>query len=372
MNRDFGKSHLIAFERFDFYFFAERHSVAFQRHFREDASAEDPHAALRIAYPAKIEQAHGDRKDQVAYLMLEAHCLRVADRKPRRIQKVDFQMTKCFEQIRDGIGRVAMVSVKCDNDIAGGKREALLVRTPIAARVFANYSGAEVGGYFTRPVCRPVIDNNHFIDKWRHAAQDLLDPLFLVETRHDNGNALVVVHQKRKFQNLMRTLALLVSTTLATMIGFAQGNAELSQVQTVYLMPMANGFDQYLANRLRSVSQIRVVTDASKADAIFTDRLGPSFEARLDEMEASLKEKEAAAAPPVPGAESSSSALKLAPKTVSNIGRGRGTYFLVDRRSRILLWSSFHKAKDAQPKNMHANAGQLVEELAKDFTGKKK
>ena len=168
----------------------------------------------------------------------------------------------------------------------------------------------------------------------------------------------------------MRTLALLVSTTLATMIGFAQVNAELSQVQTIYLMPMANGFDQYLANRLRAVNQIRIVTDASKADAIFTDKIGLAFEARLDEIEATAKEKIAAAEPPVAG--QPQTGMRLAPKVISSIGRGRGTYFLVDRRSRIVLWSSFHKAKDAQPKNMHANAGKVANELAEDFSGKKK
>jgi hypothetical protein len=168
----------------------------------------------------------------------------------------------------------------------------------------------------------------------------------------------------------MRTLALLVSTTLACLVGFAQGNAELSQVQTVYLMPMANGFDQYLANRLREVSQIRIVTDASKADAIFTDKLGLAFEARLEEMEAIAKEKEEAANAKDKKVEDGSG-FKLASKVVSSIGRGRGTYFLVDRRSKIVLWSTFHKAKDAQPKNMHSNAGRVVDELAKDFKGKK-
>ncbi len=262
-----------------------------------------------------------------------------------------------------------MIAVEGDDNVARRKGETLLVGTSIPAGIFANHSGAEIGSHFAGAVCRTVIDDNHLIYKGRHSAQDLLDPLLLVQTRHDNGNALVVVHQKRKFQNRMRTLALLVSTTLATMIGFAQGNAELSQVQTIYLMPMANGFDQYLANRLRIINQIRVVTDASKADAIFTDKIGLAFEARLDEMEAAAKEKIAAAAPPVDG---ESQQMKLAPKVVSSIGRGRGTYFLVDRRSRVVLWSSFHKAKDAQPHNMHSNAGKVANELAADFSGKKK
>ena len=370
MNRNFGEANLLAFEGFDFYFFAERHSVAFERHFREDTSAEDPHAALRIADPAKIKQTHGDRKDEVAHFVFETHRFRIAHGEPRRIQKVDLKMTKCLQKIRDGVRRIAMIAVEGDDDVTRRKGEALLVGTSIPASIFANHSGPEIGSHFAGAVGRTVIDNNHLIDKGRHSTQDLLDSLLLVETRHDNGNALVVVHQKRKFQNRMRTLALLVSTTLATMIGFAQGNAELSQVQTIYLMPMANGFDQYLANRLRAVNQIRIVTDASKADAIFTDKIGLAFEARLDEMEAAAKEKIAAAAPPVPG--ESLPGMKLAPRVVSSIGRGRGTYFLVDRRSRVVLWSSFHKAKDAQPKNMHANAGKVANELAEDFSGKKK
>lgn len=169
----------------------------------------------------------------------------------------------------------------------------------------------------------------------------------------------------------MRTLALLVSTTLSVLSGYAQANAELSQVQTVYLMPMGSGFDQYLANRLRAVSQIRVVTDASKADAIFTDKLGVAFESRIDEMESAAKEKEAP--PPNPAEKDSiSSGIKLAPRAVSSIGRGKGTYFLVDRRSRVVLWSTYSKPKDVLPKTLDRNAEKIAEELGRDFTGKKK
>ncbi len=85
MNGNFGKANVLAFESLNFYFFAERHSVTFQRHSREDTSAEDPHAALRIAHPAKIKQTHGDRKDEVAHFVFEAHRFRIAHRKPRRI-----------------------------------------------------------------------------------------------------------------------------------------------------------------------------------------------------------------------------------------------------------------------------------------------
>ncbi|MBM3761662.1 MAG: hypothetical protein FJW36_15620 [Acidobacteria bacterium] len=168
----------------------------------------------------------------------------------------------------------------------------------------------------------------------------------------------------------MRTLALLVSTTLSALSGFAQANAELSQVQTVYLMPMGSGFDQYLANRLRAVSQIRIVTDAAKADAIFTDKLGTTFESRIEEMESAEKEK---GAPPVNAAEKDSvnTGMKLAPRAVSSIGRGKGTYFLVDRRSRIVLWSTYSKPKDVQPNTLDRNAKKIAEELGGAFSGKK-
>lgn len=140
---------------------------------------------------------------------------------------------------------------------------------------------------------------------------------------------------------------------------------------------MANGFDQYLANRLRDVSQIRIVTEAMKADAIFTDKLGPAFEARLEEMETEAKEKAAADAPTPPIDPSApisadNTRMKFAPKVISSIGRGRGTYFLVDRRSRIVLWSTFQTSKDTQPRSMNAKAHKVSEELAKDFSGKKK
>ena len=140
---------------------------------------------------------------------------------------------------------------------------------------------------------------------------------------------------------------------------------------------MANGFDQYLANRLRDVSQIRIVTEAIKADAIFTDKLGPGFEARLEEMETEAKQKadaDAPTAPIDPSAPISADKNKMifAPKVVSSIGRGRGTYFLVDRRSRIVLWSTFQTSKDTQPRSMNAKAHKVSEELAKDFSGKKK
>src|SRR5579884_3247407 len=72
---------------------------------------------------------------------------------------------------------------------------------------------------------------------------------------------------------------LLVSSAFAAAAG-----PDLSKVQTIYLLPMSHGMDQYLANRLTSEGVLRVVTDPAQADAILTDRLGQVFEDKLAEL----------------------------------------------------------------------------------------
>src|SRR6266446_5980485 len=65
------------------------------------------------------------------------------------------------------------------------------------------------------------------------------------------------------------------------MLAGATLGADVPGVQAVYLLPMAGGLDQYLANRLTSEGVFRVVTDPKMADAIFTDQLGVGFEQKL-------------------------------------------------------------------------------------------
>src|SRR4051812_40222936 len=109
---------------------------------------------------------------------------------------------------------------------------------------------------------------------------------------------------------------LLVCALLLSGLAFSAGVAD---VQSVYLLPMAGGLDQYLANRLSGV--FRVVTDPKLADAIFTSQLGESFEQQLVKLYAP------------PDTEDSDKDGK--PQShVSSFGRGKGTIFLVDLKSR--------------------------------------
>ena len=54
----------------------------------------------------------------------------------------------------------------------------------------------------------------------------------------------------------------------------AATNADLSQVQSVYVMPMSGGLHQHLTNRLIKLGLFQIVADPLRADSVLTDRLG--------------------------------------------------------------------------------------------------
>ncbi len=156
------------------------------------------------------------------------------------------------------------------------------------------------------------------------------------------------------------------------------GAADLAQVRTVYILSMGSGLDQYLANRLTEGHVLQVVTDPKRADAVLTDHLGPSFEDQFSELyppppkpepkkdkeQEKEKEKEAdksgAPAPPAFG----DTVNKLA-KPRSTFGRGKGTIFLVDVKTREVLWSSYEKPKDSTSTQLDRTAARIVSELKK-------
>jgi len=161
----------------------------------------------------------------------------------------------------------------------------------------------------------------------------------------------------------MRTLlflALALGTALLPASGPA-GPAELSQVQSVYLLPMGSGLDQYLANRLTAQQVFQVVTDPQKADAIFTDQIGIGFEKRLEELYR----------PPAPEkTEKDEVAREEPPVRFSSFGRGKGNLFLVDRKSRRVIWSVYERPRSSTPDDLDRAGQRVVERLKKDLSGK--
>jgi len=186
--------------------------------------------------------------------------------------------------------------------------------------------------------------------------------------------------------------------------------ADLAGVHSVYLLPMAKGMDQYLANRLTNERVFRVVTDPKLADAIFTDHLGEGFQAQLEDFSPTPKPPEppkpAVAepaakagdepkakpgdepAPPEKPAHADSKAKAagdtssspdmlgktentLTSPTSSGFSRARGTVFLVDAKSRQVVWSIYEPPKDFEGKEMNRTASDIVSRLKKDLNPKK-
>ena len=141
----------------------------------------------------------------------------------------------------------------------------------------------------------------------------------------------------------------------ASMLAFAAGasGAGWEDVKTVYLLPMSNGLDQYLAIRLTTGATMQVVTDPQKADAVMTDHLGQSFEEKLDEYYS-----------PKPKAEDS----KDSTQTFARVGSGmhpRGAAFLVNRKTRDVIWSTYARPKNTTPEGLRQAADKIGAELDK-------
>ena len=155
---------------------------------------------------------------------------------------------------------------------------------------------------------------------------------------------------------LLAATALLMSTGLSA--------AGLGDIKAVYLLPMSSGLDQYLAQQLTASAVLQVVTDPQKADVILTDHLGESFEQSLADLYQ-----------PKPKADEKSADAnedKGAPVARSGMQgkRGRGTIFLVNRRTHEVLWSVYELPKDSRPAGLRRSAGRISDQLAKSIKGK--
>ena len=178
--------------------------------------------------------------------------------------------------------------------------------------------------------------------------------------------------------------ALLGLTALAA-AAFATVNPQLRQVKRVYILAMGSGMDQYLANQLTNSGIFEVVTDPKKADAIVTDDVGETFQQKLDNLYPPPQPKPEAAKPAADGDSDSSTAdAKSAKKDPldgldfsagrvggSSFGRGKGNFFVVDRSSRVVLWSIYERPKNSTPGELTKTASRVVKHLKDDLTEKK-
>jgi hypothetical protein len=148
--------------------------------------------------------------------------------------------------------------------------------------------------------------------------------------------------------------------------------ADASQVKAVYLLPMGNSIDQYLANHLVKKNLFQVLADPKGADAVLTDRIGASLETKLAELyppekpeeKKDEKKKEAKSAQQ---GELGGDSFKIPP---SSFSRSKGNLFLVDLKSRQVLWSIYQPARDSTPKELNRMAEKISKALELQLRGK--
>ena len=134
----------------------------------------------------------------------------------------------------------------------------------------------------------------------------------------------------------------------------ALASAQYAGPKTVYILPMAAGLDQYIAQWLTRDHAMQVVADPKVADVVMTDRLGEAFEQKLARIHPTAEKK----------SDSSDSGNNL-PNTFRS-SKGRGTIFIVDAKSRQVLWSEYEKPPRS---NSDADLNRAAERIAKKISG---
>lgn len=176
---------------------------------------------------------------------------------------------------------------------------------------------------------------------------------------------------------VMRWTALFLLPMLASAVEIGGSN-----VHTIYIMPMRHGLDQYIANQLTREHVVEVTADAARADAIFTDGLGDAFEQKLETLHPTPKPEVPKPAETAkadtdkdkPDAKDKTSGPKTFrepdPPHTSTFGGGKGTLFLVDSHSRVILWSVYEKPVPSNPHSLDGAAKRVVNQLKQDLAGK--
>src|SRR3954447_7033576 len=160
--------------------------------------------------------------------------------------------------------------------------------------------------------------------------------------------------------------------------------ADLSGVRNVYVLPMSRGLDQYLASRIASEGVFQIVTDPKLADAVLSDKVGDSLRSQLEtifptpkpEVEEEEKpEKDETAASDDPN--SIAAALKETENKVerpganSTFGRSKGNIFLVEAKSRLVLWATYDPPRTNNSRDLDRTASDIVSRIKKDLKKQK-
>jgi hypothetical protein len=148
----------------------------------------------------------------------------------------------------------------------------------------------------------------------------------------------------------MRCRRVLIATALLVWVAGVCA-AAVHDVKTVYILPMAGGLDEYLAVRLTTGVVLQVVTDPQKADAVLTDHLGEGFQKSFDELYGTVL------------ATASDSSQNFA--RVGGGQRAKGAFFLVDRKTRDVVWSDEERPRGKSADELRRIASRIADHLNK-------
>jgi hypothetical protein len=165
----------------------------------------------------------------------------------------------------------------------------------------------------------------------------------------------------------------LLAVMLVSCAGAASA-ADLGAVHTVYLLPMSHGLEQYLANALTNEHVFVVVTDPKMADAVLTDHVGAALQEKLDTLLTPPKDPEPKAGDKDDDKGSLAQPVNKLdnPAVNSSVGRSKGTVFLVETKSRQVVWSVYELPKNATSRESDRIASAIVSRLRKDMGLRKK
>lgn len=154
----------------------------------------------------------------------------------------------------------------------------------------------------------------------------------------------------------MKLSVFLIAASLLSAVSVSA--ADLNEFKTVYLLPMTNGLDQFLAIKLTTGVVMQVVTDPQKADAILTGQIGEGFEEKLNDLYG-----------PKPKDTADKTESGDTRHIAASVTRGKGAIFLVDRKTRAVVWSMYERPKNSSPDELNRAAEKIAEKLEKDRKG---
>jgi hypothetical protein len=125
---------------------------------------------------------------------------------------------------------------------------------------------------------------------------------------------------------------------------------------------MTYSLDQFLAIRLTKGGVVQVVTDPKLADAILSEHIGSGLD---DQMKSLYGDKKTAE-----GEKDKDRGAAFAGPMAGGT-RSKGAIFLVDRKTRNVIWSDYVRPKNSQPDELNHVAEKIAGQLEKDKKVKK-